>query len=518
MRANARKYKLYPEPEPLFSRDKSAGGFRVFVVGESGVQGIPYEIGGFPDWLRLRMQQMCPERNIEVINAGNSGWRSTETRLLLQECLEYRPDLIIWMAGHNEFVPHNVLSLRFEREHPWIAGARDALLKLATTHWLRRTLAPGARRQYVIHESWATKDRPCAEKESELIKQQFRAVTAGAVSDARAAGVPIIICNNPRNWRTIPPESSLFSVGIEGNQQLRERWNQLYEEAADGIRQKAYRAALDRLLAAAAIDTNPAKLHFALGQVYESLGRVEAARGEFSLALTLDGCPGRAPEWIGNIIKEECTKTGAPLADLESIFNKESAIGVAGDELVCDHAHPNLRGHERIASEILNIIERTPDINIKFDRSRDITMEEGRKMLGIDVYESYVSKRSEALFTIRMIVDRGAADEFWSRTTDRFRAMAAEHPDDFEIIGGLGILNALGGDLQHSRELIEKAVRGDESVCFNYIVYNKTEPPFQNIFKKAGVDLDSVERLLSEESKVSLSRRIERAEPRSAVK
>src|SRR5688572_18392362 len=95
VRVRPRLFRHFPEQQPLFLADKPAHGYRVFVLGESSVKGDPYETGCFTDWLRLRLTAMLPDRAVEVVNAGNPGWHASDVRLLLQECLEHQPDLLV---------------------------------------------------------------------------------------------------------------------------------------------------------------------------------------------------------------------------------------------------------------------------------------------------------------------------------------------------------------------------------------------------------------------------------------
>jgi len=206
-----RNYRKFPEPLPLFVRDKPANGWRVFVLGESSVKGLPYETGCFTDWLRLRATAMLPGRRVEVVNAGNVGWHATDIRNLAQECLEHEPDLLVWMVGHNEFTPHNVLTLRREVEHPVQHALRCAVSRLRTAQWLSRYLPALRPPREAVFDHLQSDERPCYGPELALLKQRFREATAGVVADAQAAGVPIVLCTMVRNLRDSPPSYSAFS-------------------------------------------------------------------------------------------------------------------------------------------------------------------------------------------------------------------------------------------------------------------------------------------------------------------
>ena len=280
-----RNYKQVPETLPLFLRDKPADGWRVFVLGESSVRGLPYEVGCFTDWLRLRAGAMLPGRTVEVVNAGNVGWHATDIRNLAQECLEHEPDLLVWMVGHNEFVPHNVLTLRHEVEHPVLHAVQGAVASLRTAQWLGRYLPALRPQRESVFDHLQSEERTSYGPELPLLKQRFRETTAGVVADARAAGVPIILCTMARNLRESPPSYSTFSEATRADPALRSRWDAHYLAGLEALKRKDAAAALAALDEARALDALPAKLYYARGQACALAGREAEAREAFAQAL-----------------------------------------------------------------------------------------------------------------------------------------------------------------------------------------------------------------------------------------
>jgi hypothetical protein len=54
-----------------FLKEKPANGYRIFVLGESSVQGFPYDANlAFSRILQRRLQNIFPNRVIEVVNLG----------------------------------------------------------------------------------------------------------------------------------------------------------------------------------------------------------------------------------------------------------------------------------------------------------------------------------------------------------------------------------------------------------------------------------------------------------------
>jgi len=422
----ARNYKHVPEVPPLFLRDKPANGWRVFVLGESSVKGLPYEVGCFADWLRLRAAAMLPDRTVEVVNAGMAGWHATDIRLLLQDCLEHEPDLLIWMVGHNEFVPDNVLTLRDEIEHPVFHRLYAGVARLRTATWLGGWLPALHPYREPVFDHLQSSEQPLYGAELPLIKQRFRETTAAAVADARAAGVPIILCTMARNVRESPPAYSHFSEATRADAAQRARWDEAYDAGLAAFDCGDAAAAIPELQRALAIDATPAKAHFALARALEKAGRADEARATYEQALERDAGPMRAQAWAEQAIRDVAQQTGAPLADLQAAFDQRSKLGLAGGELVVDNCHPNLAGHEVIASILLAVIER--NLKLPFDHDRDVSSREGRKALGLDDYGAQTAKESEAVNLGKLALQSGVVDETWRQAHDLCRDALAGDP------------------------------------------------------------------------------------------
>ena len=88
-----------------FTARKSDQGYRIFCLGGSTVQGRPYATEtSFTSWLRIGLQAAEPQRTWEVVNCGGVSYASYRLVPILQEVLNYEPDLIIVCTGHNEFL------------------------------------------------------------------------------------------------------------------------------------------------------------------------------------------------------------------------------------------------------------------------------------------------------------------------------------------------------------------------------------------------------------------------------
>jgi lysophospholipase L1-like esterase len=508
-RAFPRRYRFRPEPMPVFLREKPSNGYRVFVLGESSVEGTPYELGTFCDWLQLRLTAMLPGRAVEVVNTGNPGWHATEIRTLLQECLRHGPDAIVWMVGHNEMVPQNVQNLRNEIEHPWKTAVYSGVRRLRISSLLTQLGLTRPEARIVIHGQGELTARRCVGAELPLLQARFREATEGAVLDALRGETPIVLCTLPRNLRTYPPSVSVHREDFVKDPGKLQAWRLAVQKARQVLDERGSPSvAVEYLTRAEKWDDTPAELHFLMGCALERIGKSEDAVARYRKALDNEGCPMRAQPWVEAAIREVAGRHRTPLVDLERVFDQSARLGLAGDELICDNVHPNLDGHERIADEILRIFESS--LGIPLDRSRDVTGEAGRKAIGLDIYRRFEATRSECVSNLRRVLETGKLDELYRSTRDQCESVLKLQPEQWEVSAALGMLKALSGDPCNGKRLVESAMARDEYVLTSYIFYHKTQPPFRIVLDKAGVDIAAAERNLTPGQRTQLQNRLQR--------
>ncbi len=88
-----------------FPQTKAPGTYRIFTLGGSTTYGRPYDDKtSFSGWLREFLPVADNQRNWEVINAGGISYASYRVAHLMEELVNYQPDLFIIYTGHNEFL------------------------------------------------------------------------------------------------------------------------------------------------------------------------------------------------------------------------------------------------------------------------------------------------------------------------------------------------------------------------------------------------------------------------------
>ncbi|MFN0206298.1 MAG: SGNH/GDSL hydrolase family protein [Planctomycetota bacterium] len=353
---------FFASPPRAFLREKPNNGFRVAIVGESTVAGYPYFYATFCDRLALSLSDALPEKNCEVINAGMVGWTTFRLLSILDQCLEHKPDVVVWMVGHNEErSADNVLRLRSKVTNPVSYAVGDFLQLFHVTRWLLQLRTVGIR-TFSPNE---TRSDPRIGPEADLIQSEFRAGLREAARKVKNAGARFVLTTMPRNARTIPPHGSASRAGSPD---------------ADSLFLKA--------------------------KTLQQLGNCTEARKYYIEAAEQDLWPSRAREWTQRAIREAAAESSASpsktvLVDLQNLFDANGECGVAGEEWLCDGVHPNLDGHRVIAQELLNAISQfnfadanNPAENQQFRFDRIRSEDAMRRAFGTPELEAFSNSRA----------------------------------------------------------------------------------------------------------------------------
>ena len=363
-----------------FAAKKKPGEFRIFCLGGSTVQGRPYSIEtSFTTWLELSLAAADPSRNWEVINCGGVSYASYRLVPIMKEVLSYEPDLFIVYTGHNEFLEDRTYS-HIRRTPQWIKS---------THGWLTDLRLVG-----VLRQLWLQFDNIAADQKDTLPATLPTEVDAlldyrdgledyhrdddwqwGVIGHfeqnlrrmaliARKADVGLVLVNPVSNLRDSPPFKTAHRSGLSRDQMesFRQRWE---EAKTSGWSQLDRKAAL--LQEALQIDDRHANAHYLLAKVYDAMGNASDAKAEYLRAKDEDICPLRMPEPLHHVLARVAEQTGTPLVDVRQRFEQMAESGIPGDDLLVDHVHPSIGGHQLIAQMLLDeltrqrIVSRRPD-------------------------------------------------------------------------------------------------------------------------------------------------------------
>jgi lysophospholipase L1-like esterase len=338
-----------------FLAGKPPGGFRIFAVGGSSANGVPYTAAeAFPRWLDRRLAAELPDVPVEVVNAATSGYGSRRIRVRVRELARYRPDLLIVYAGHNEVAERrfyaNLIGMdpRLFRLEEWVASSH---LYGLIAPWLGRGRAPSAslelhRGNRAVEMFAVPKSRP---RDLAQIDSDFRANIEAVIRTMQAAGARVMLLAPSQNFADWAPGASFHRPDLTDAE--RAEW-EAQVAAGERVAGRDCEAALRAWQRALGIDDRFAALHYEIAGCQRRLSRFADARESYRLASDLDGVPFGAPTRYGRVLRELATRYGTLFVDVDAILSRESPNGLVGSNFFVDALHPNLRTHQRIAQAV----------------------------------------------------------------------------------------------------------------------------------------------------------------------
>jgi len=364
--------------DEFFPAKKSANTLRIFVLGGSTVQGRPFSIPtSFPTFLNIGLDQADPEKNWEVINCGGISYASYRLLPILEECLQYEPDLFLVCSGHNEFLEcvtyGDLLStpsavqqsrLRLDQLHSFrvarqlfsSSGSDDSAQRQRSL----KTLLPEEVDALLDHQGGlAAYHRKALHRER--IVASFGNHLEQMVHVSRSAKVPIVLMSPPSNLCDCPPFKSEFSSQTtpETRQLIRERL-----EAAVNLSGEDQ---LRSLQLTAGLDSSFAFSWYQYGKALMQANRIEEAEGAFQYAQDEDVCPLRMTTQLRRTMHQVALDQDVPYLDVQHFLKPVARRGLMGDSLLVDHVHPSFATNQRIALELVERVATLADIHLQDD-------------------------------------------------------------------------------------------------------------------------------------------------------
>lgn len=364
------KSKLSSFNAQSFAARKAPGTYRIFMLGGSTTYGRPYnDATSFSGWLRELLPVADSHRQWEVINAGGISYASYRVAHLMEELIDYQPDLFIIYTGHNEFLEERTYGTI--KEIPAIV--RSTLARLSSTRtWSAMSMAIrkvglvpqaetgnrhnlGERVDAILDKSVGldryTRDDPLQEK----VLDHYRLSLERMVALARSVDAEILFVTPGSNLKDCLPFKSEPDEKLDN--EARQRLEQMLTQARELIEQNDWQAAHDLLEEAAALDPRHAEVQYQFGQTLLALQRYEKAEAFLRRARDEDVCPLRALSSVRRVIAEVAREQGIALVDyvdlLEEHMEEISGHPIPGQELFLDHVHPTIKGHKLLAIALL---------------------------------------------------------------------------------------------------------------------------------------------------------------------
>jgi lysophospholipase L1-like esterase len=371
-------YEISKARLPLFQPDsflinKPEDEFRIFCIGGSTVQGRPFSIEtAFSKWMELNLNTTDKSRRWKVINCGGVSYASYRLIPIVEEVLNYEPDLIVLYTGHNEFLEDRTYE-SIKATPAWITRTHERLSQLKTYSFLRSCIVS----QPASSNDSSAKNTLPTEVEARLdfkngldqytrdddwkqsVAKHFEANLRRMVSSIRKANVPLIVCNPTCDLRNSPPFKSENSAELTKTQLDRFKELQSTFAGQGSAQERSLTTDIKTLTAMLEIDDRHARTHFELATALLANGDPEKAAGHFFRAKEEDICPLRAIEPIYESIASVSSDLNLNFVDVRSSFEDRSADGITGRETLIDHVHPTIHGHQLIAQMLIDEMRRT---------------------------------------------------------------------------------------------------------------------------------------------------------------
>jgi tetratricopeptide (TPR) repeat protein len=353
-----------------FPRTKAPGSYRIFCLGGSTTYGRPYnDTTSFAGWLRELLPAADEDKNWEVINAGGISYASYRVAHLMEELVNYEPDLFVIYTGHNEFLEERTYN-QIRKIPPVVRSTVGVLAKTrswaAMTSGLQKLGAYPERgvedRDRLAGEVDTILDRSAGPERysrddslRENILQHYRISLERMVALARSAGAQVIFVTPASNLKDCSPFKSEHTAGLDSAS--RQRSEQLLKEAKLAIGRQDWQLALDRLDSALAFDPRHAELLYRRGRVLLAIGRTEEAEETLRMARDEDVCPLRALTSMSSIVAELAREQDVPLVDYVALLHQGMLNAhdhpIPGQEYFLDHVHPTIEGNKILAVELI---------------------------------------------------------------------------------------------------------------------------------------------------------------------
>ncbi|TWT50084.1 hypothetical protein KOR42_36300 [Thalassoglobus neptunius] len=329
---------------------------RVVVIGGSTVIGFPYapEVA-FPKYLQVLLNDVSPERPVEVLNLGITSINSFAVADLVQQSLQLNPDLIILHTGHNEFygpggpasTAQQIPTSFAPSFYRWRRTRLSQLLTLTSKQQVQDDLLSVLPSTFQIPF------------ESEMVSQATDNLISNldtAITTASNAGIPVVLTTVACNLRDQGPLNAFLPHDITEIEQ--NDWAIAMRDAEIAMLDDNYELSREKLNKAIEVCPEHAASHYRLAQCLERLNEPDAALKEYELARDYDGCRFRAPSPFTKAIRDiAASHPSVQFVDVVDELDAYTEFPAPGFDLFLEHVHYNQQGHAALARLLAPVVQ-----------------------------------------------------------------------------------------------------------------------------------------------------------------
>lgn len=327
--------------------------FTIFSYGGSTVYGTPVPEWGFMAQIDAATQQHAPDK-YTVCNMGEGGRDSTGVLLDIEKTLPYKPDLIIVLSGHNEFLQpvfDSTVARRLRERISRLAAIRLFNKLMEKIAW--RLNRPAV--QQAMPETLVATDRNGADFQARVAR--YESNVESMVQSAEDAGVPMVfgtLTNNLDQWAPVFKKIPIGSGGVRDEQGVTQVLDLIETGNFDSARSvfdnirwmpEERQAAIFRYLEAQFMPI-------------ETKDQQSAKRKAFLAVRDADPFPWRVLTRFNEHVRKTVQgKPGLTLVDVEELLSESAGDGLPGYDLITDNCHPTPKANYVIARGLLDAVE-----------------------------------------------------------------------------------------------------------------------------------------------------------------
>lgn len=470
---------------------KAPGEFRIFAYGESTMHGSHYwPVSSPARWLDESLKDFLPGKKIRVVNFARMGRSLDFIHSTVKDTLQYKPDLAIFYAGHNAFLPGNYNDMMLERETKPSARLKELIhesrfisavyrfviaLKLRKDHWFVEDKIEFETIETPPMGFVPTDFSPKNSKRYTETLAAYEGYLSKITRRLEKENIPVIFFKPVGNLKDFTPAGSIHQKTLTPEQTG--EWEKAYQAGLGAQKLGDSEAALGFYKQAYKIDPTYADLPYRMGQIYFKKGELVLAKKFFEEARDTDAMPVRAPRDILNLF-ESFQKSGKIrwLLDTEKLLASEAPGGILGEPVVEDNVHFSIKGHSILGRALADEIAAqgwiAPRSEWKFENEKPF--EEVSRRIGVT---------DELLFSAFL----KCANYFGSRYEMRLnyaQKAALIKPDDINGMRQLAWTYWLKGDKGKAMEVYEQLRQKSPEVLRGIL---KANPDIQKALRERDV-------------------------------
>lgn len=467
-------------------KQKEPDSIRLFVLGESAVQGTPDPAFSFAAQLQAQLSAHYRGKKVEVHNLGIAAINSHVVYQIARQLPDFEPDLLVVYMGNNEVIgPYGPGSAYLSKMPPlwairasvWARGTRTGQLLLRFGARFNRTEARAMEwrgmNTFMRNAVRGNDPRLAA------VEANFERNLRDIVGLAAQSGIKTVLSTVVANLKDCSPFLSLHPTTLTPPELA------AWEAAQSGGMLAWSLAETDQARAlfteALRLDPEYADTHFMLGRLAETQGDLPAARRHYLDALRWDSLRFRPDPRLNDIIRKVAGESGpaVQIVDAARILGADAATDapLSGHEFLFEHVHLNWDGNARLAGLLAAAC--APLLPPAPAQAGWLSAAECAEQLGyvdycrLNILKSIVELTDKPPFTnqltygelqarlkteIKQLSSRVMSREGLLLAKEKLSRALQLNPEDANLLVRLGNLEFETRDYQQALELLEKAM------------------------------------------------------------